>query len=123
MATGKLVASMLIMVALMFEGSRAMTLCDIDDKGLADCKPSVTQPNPVDPSPDCCEALKGADLACLCSYKNSMWLPSFGIDPMLALSLPPKFPEEKEDAFMFVSLSKVCKDKWASALLNSNSGS
>ncbi|XWS76005.1 hypothetical protein CRYUN_Cryun01aG0140400 [Craigia yunnanensis] len=90
MATGKLVVSMMIMVALMAEGSRAMTLCDMNDEGLEACKPSVTQPNPVDPSPECCEALKGANLTCLCSYRNSLLLPSFGIDPELALALPPK---------------------------------
>ena len=91
MATGKLVvAMMMIMVALMVEGTRALTLCDMNDEGLAECKPSVTQPNPVDPSSECCEALKGANLTCLCSYKNSMWLPSLGIDPTLALALPPK---------------------------------
>ncbi|XVF21287.1 hypothetical protein REPUB_Repub12eG0077400 [Reevesia pubescens] len=90
MATGKLVVLMMIMVAFMVEGSRAMTLCDMNDDGLEACKPSVTQPNPADPSPKCCDALKGANLTCLCSYKNSMWLPSFGIDPTLALALPPK---------------------------------
>ncbi|XWS31198.1 hypothetical protein CRYUN_Cryun23aG0057000 [Craigia yunnanensis] len=79
MATGKLVVLMMIMV----EGSRAMTLCDMNDEGLEACKPSVTQPNPVDPTPKCCEALKGANLTCLCGYKNSMWLPSLGIDPTL----------------------------------------
>ncbi|XVE72669.1 hypothetical protein DITRI_Ditri11bG0057200 [Diplodiscus trichospermus] len=90
MATDKLVVLMMIMVALMVEGSRAVNLCDMNDEGLQACKPSVTQPNPVDPSAQCCEALKGADLNCLCSYKNSMLLPTFGIDPTLALALPPK---------------------------------
>ncbi|MBA0603740.1 hypothetical protein Gorai_002041 [Gossypium raimondii] len=89
MAAGKFVVLM-VMVALMVEGSRAMTLCDMNDEGLEACKPSVRQPNPVDPSPECCKALKGADLPCLCSYKNSVWLGSFGIDPKLALDLPPK---------------------------------
>ncbi|XP_022769548.1 putative lipid-transfer protein DIR1 [Durio zibethinus] len=90
MATGKLVVLMMIMVALIVEGSRAITLCDMNDDGLEACKPSVTQPNPVDPSPECCEALKGANLTCLCGYKNSLLLPSIGIDPALALALPPK---------------------------------
>ncbi|KAL1091778.1 hypothetical protein V6Z11_D07G180800 [Gossypium hirsutum] len=73
MAAGKFVVLM-VMVALMVEGSRAMTLCDMNDEGLEACKPSVRQLNPVDPSPECCKALKGADLPCLCSYKNSVWL-------------------------------------------------
>ncbi|OMO94110.1 hypothetical protein CCACVL1_06165 [Corchorus capsularis] len=90
MGKGKLVLIIMV-VALMGEGSsRAMELCKMDDAGLAACKPSVSQPNPVDPSSDCCDALKGADLTCLCSFKNSNWLPTFGIDPTLALSLPPK---------------------------------
>ncbi|XVF72332.1 hypothetical protein PTKIN_Ptkin12aG0112700 [Pterospermum kingtungense] len=92
MDTGKLVVVlMMIMVALMVEeGTRAITLCDMNDKGLQACKPSVTQPNPVDPSTQCCEALEAANLTCLCSYKNSFLLPSLGIDPQLAMALPPK---------------------------------
>ncbi|KAE8692124.1 Detected protein of confused Function [Hibiscus syriacus] len=89
MAKGKVVL-MMITAALMMEGSRAISLCDMDDEGIEACRPSVTQPNPVDPTPECCEALKGANLTCLCSYKNSYWLPSLGIDPALAMGLPPK---------------------------------
>ena len=74
------------------EWSRAMSLCNMDEKGLMACKPSVTPqpPDPVDPTSDCCDALKGADLKCLCSYKNSFTLPSLGIDPDLALARPSK---------------------------------
>lgn len=93
MATWKLaVVSMMIMVVLMVdEGSNAMTLCNMNDDGLAACKPFVTKPNPVDtPSTECCKALGGANLTCLCSYKNSFLLPSLGIDPQLAMALPPK---------------------------------
>ncbi|MBA0590130.1 hypothetical protein Gorai_018847 [Gossypium raimondii] len=88
--TVKLVVVMMITVGLMVEGSRAISLCDMNDEGLEACKPSVTQPDPVDPTPQCCEALKGANLTCLCSYKNSMLLPSLGIDPTLAMGLPAK---------------------------------
>lgn len=72
------------------QGSKAMTLCNMDEKGLMACKPSVTPPDPVDPTEECCEALRGADLKCLCSYRNSLMLPSIGIDPDLAIALPPK---------------------------------
>ncbi|KAL4363569.1 hypothetical protein GQ457_04G025980 [Hibiscus cannabinus] len=88
MATGKLVV--VLMMVIMLEGTRAISLCDMNDDGIEACRPSVTQPNPVDPTPLCCDALKGANLSCLCSYKNSMWLPSLGIDPALAMALPPK---------------------------------
>ncbi|KAK2965829.1 hypothetical protein RJ640_025339 [Escallonia rubra] len=84
--------SVVIMVVLLFaviQGSKA-ALCNIDDKGLAACKPSVTQPNPVEPSEECCVALSGADLTCLCSYRDSFMLPALGIDPDLAMGLPAK---------------------------------
>lgn len=62
----------------------------MSEEGLEACKPAVTKPNPAEPSSECCEALKGADLKCLCSYKNSSELPFLGIDPTLATSLPAK---------------------------------
>ncbi|WOL15002.1 hypothetical protein Cni_G23783 [Canna indica] len=45
---------------------------------------------PAAPSPECCKALAKADLRCLCSYKNSPLLRTLGIDPELAVKLPPK---------------------------------
>ncbi|EEF35098.1 putative lipid-transfer protein DIR1 [Ricinus communis] len=87
---GKVVLVVVLMVT-MFEGSRSLTLCDMNDDGLLACKPSVTKPDPVEPpSPACCQALTGANLTCLCSYRNSLMLPSLGIDPDLALGLPSK---------------------------------
>ncbi|GLU08043.1 hypothetical protein SLE2022_249720 [Rubroshorea leprosula] len=80
----------LVLVTGMLESSRALSLCGMDEDGLLACKPSVTKPDPVDPSPECCQALKGADLTCFCSYKNSMTLPALGIDPDLAMALPAK---------------------------------
>ncbi|KAM7264773.1 hypothetical protein ACFE04_002456 [Oxalis oulophora] len=72
-------------------GSEAVSLCNINDAGVNACKPAVTQHDPpVDPSADCCKALKGADLTCLCSYKNSPMLPMLGIEPGLAMALPKK---------------------------------
>ncbi|KAJ8899297.1 hypothetical protein K2173_018271 [Erythroxylum novogranatense] len=92
MANFRLVFLVVVMVALC-EGSSswALTLCNMTEDGLTACKPSVTTPNPVDPpSADCCQALSTADLTCLCSYRNSMMLPSLGIDPVLAVGLPAK---------------------------------
>ncbi|KAL6214277.1 hypothetical protein ACLB2K_011037 [Fragaria x ananassa] len=86
----KLVVILVVAMLVFFEGSTAFTFCKMSDDGLTACKPSVTKPNPVDPSPKCCKALSGADLGCLCSYKNSPMLTSFGISSDLAMGLPAK---------------------------------
>ncbi|XP_031475451.1 putative lipid-transfer protein DIR1 [Nymphaea colorata] len=68
-------------------------LCNMSQDGLMACKPWVTTGSaalPIDPSAPCCAALAGADLTCLCSYRNSMVLPALGIDPKLAMLLPKK---------------------------------
>ncbi|TXG72907.1 hypothetical protein EZV62_001486 [Acer yangbiense] len=65
-------------------------ICNISVSDLMKCKPAVTPPNPTQPTADCCSALSHADLHCLCGYKNSKLLPSFGIDPNLAIQLPRK---------------------------------
>lgn len=80
---------MVIIMGCMLKGSNGFSLCNMNEDGLDACKPAVTQP-PEDPKPECCKALNGADLRCLCSYKNSSELPLFGIDPILASSLPAK---------------------------------
>ncbi|XP_050206614.1 putative lipid-transfer protein DIR1 [Mercurialis annua] len=81
----------LVTVAAIFPVTRSLTLCNMNDDGVMACKPSVTKPEPVaPPSEACCNALKGADLTCLCSYRNSLMLPALGIDPDLALALPAK---------------------------------
>ncbi|KAK4782040.1 hypothetical protein SAY86_016142 [Trapa natans] len=71
-------------------GGGGASLCKMNEDGLLACKPSVTKPNPADPTAACCKALSSADLTCLCSYKNSMVLPALGIDPDLAMGLPVK---------------------------------
>lgn len=93
----KLAVLMAVMVAVLAveatsRGNSAggVSLCKMNEDGLVACKPSVTKPNTVDPTPDCCKALSGADLNCLCSYRNSMMLPALGIDPELAMGLPAK---------------------------------
>ncbi|KAK4361795.1 hypothetical protein RND71_017036 [Anisodus tanguticus] len=86
----------LVLVAIVFissaciEVSRAQGICNMTGEGLMSCKPSVTPPNPPTPTAKCCSALSHADMGCLCSYKNSQWLPSLGIDPKLAMQLPKK---------------------------------
>ncbi|GER40647.1 lipid-transfer protein [Striga asiatica] len=87
-------AKFLLLVAALtaaFLGEAAgFSVCNMTEEGLEACKPSVTQPSPVPPSTECCDAVRGADLKCLCSYRNSVMLPALGIDPDLALALPAK---------------------------------
>ncbi|KAL8232951.1 hypothetical protein R6Q57_002729 [Mikania cordata] len=84
----KLVVFLVLVVLI---GSlQAVEICNMTEDGLVACRPSVTPPNPVDPTPDCCKAVAGADMKCLCSYRDSSMLPSFGIDPVLAVGLPTK---------------------------------
>ncbi|GAB2282408.1 hypothetical protein Dimus_016953 [Dionaea muscipula] len=66
------------------------SFCEMSQDGLMSCKTAVTKPNPAEPTAGCCEALSGANLTCLCSYRNSLVLPSLGIDPVLAMGLPAK---------------------------------
>nr|XP_043637353.1 putative lipid-transfer protein DIR1 [Erigeron canadensis] len=75
---------------VVINGLEAVEICNMTEDGLVSCKPSVTNPNPAKPTPECCKAVSGADLKCLCSYKNSVMLPSLGIDPGLAIALPEK---------------------------------
>lgn len=89
MGNSKLVALMVMVVAILVK-AEAMDLCKMSEDGLMACRPAVTAPEPADPTAECCEALSGADLSCLCSYRNSFVLPSLGIDPDLAMALPSK---------------------------------
>ncbi|CAA0805980.1 Bifunctional inhibitor/lipid-transfer protein/seed storage 2S albumin superfamily protein [Striga hermonthica] len=80
----------LALMAAFLGRAAAFSVCNVTEEGLEACKPSVTQPSPVPPSTECCHAVSGADLKCLCSYRNSFMLPALGIDPDLALALPAK---------------------------------
>lgn len=86
----KVMVTLVAVIAVVHDGAKAISLCNVTEDGFTACKPSVTPPNPVPPSPECCNAVSGADFKCLCSYKNSFMLPSLGIDPDLALALPAK---------------------------------
>ncbi|KAG7605363.1 putative lipid-transfer protein DIR1 [Arabidopsis thaliana] len=89
--TSKKVAIMVIvmvMASLVVERSVAIDLCGMTQAELNECLPAVSKNNPTSPSLLCCNALKHADYTCLCGYKNSPWLGSFGVDPKLASSLP-----------------------------------
>lgn len=90
MKSGVVVLALIALMVSSIESSgNDAILCNMTEDGLNACKPSVTQPSPVvPPSPDCCKALSGANLSCLCSYKHSLVLPALGIDPDLAMALP-----------------------------------
>ncbi|CAH8362100.1 unnamed protein product [Eruca vesicaria subsp. sativa] len=93
MASKKVVMMVMMMVVVMAtlaERSVAIDLCGMTREELDECKPAVSKENPTEPSTLCCDALKHADYSCLCGYKNSPWLGSFGIDPALAAELPSK---------------------------------
>ncbi|KAB1224150.1 putative lipid-transfer protein DIR1 [Morella rubra] len=90
MEMGRKFVVFVVLMVLVFEVARAVTFCNMNDDGINACKPSVTAPNPTEPTKKCCKALSRADLTCLCSYKNSILLPSLGIDPNLAMGLPAK---------------------------------
>ncbi|XP_042515396.1 putative lipid-transfer protein DIR1 [Macadamia integrifolia] len=71
--------------------SQAQTiLCNLTGADISSCKPFVTPGNTAQPSDLCCAALSHADFKCLCSFKNSKWLSTFGIDPNFAMQLPAK---------------------------------
>ncbi|CAK9140865.1 unnamed protein product [Ilex paraguariensis] len=90
MEMGRKAVVLMVFLLAAIGGSKALSLCNITEEGLMACKPSVTGATPADPTSECCEALAGADLTCLCSYKNSLTLPALGIDPDLAMALPAK---------------------------------
>ncbi|CAN8253804.1 unnamed protein product [Cochlearia groenlandica] len=80
----------IVMVMILAERSIAFDLCGLTNTELNECKPSVTKENPTTPTQLCCDALHHADFTCLCGYKTSPWVASFGIDPELAIGLPVK---------------------------------
>ncbi|XP_042432779.1 putative lipid-transfer protein DIR1 [Zingiber officinale] len=79
-----------VLMLLLLETSSSQAICNMSQHGFDACRPSVTPPNPPRPSAECCKALAVADLQCFCSYKSSPLLPALGIDPALAMKLPPK---------------------------------
>ncbi|KAL0792542.1 hypothetical protein Bca101_063919 [Brassica carinata] len=79
-----------VVMAILAERSVAIDICGMTQSELNECKPAVSKENPTNPSAPCCDALKHANYSCLCGYKNSPLLGSFGIDPALAAGLPSK---------------------------------
>ncbi|KAL0906663.1 hypothetical protein M5K25_025176 [Dendrobium thyrsiflorum] len=83
-------AILLLAVFSLATAASSLSICNMSTDDLAECRPAVSGPSPSEPSAACCSVLEKADLPCLCSYRSSPLLPSFGIDPNLALQLPRK---------------------------------
>ncbi|KAK1354014.1 AAI domain-containing protein [Heracleum sosnowskyi] len=90
MEFSKLGVLMVVIMVVIVGGMEGAGLCEMSEDDFRSCRPSLMRPKPVDPSAHCCEVLSGANLTCLCYYRNSILLPYFGIDPELALRLPSK---------------------------------
>ncbi|XP_059664374.1 putative lipid-transfer protein DIR1 [Cornus florida] len=87
----KMMVVVVMVLVMVLEGSKAFEFCNMTKAGMLACEPCVThQPQPAKPTPECCQALSCADLACLCSYKDSFVLSKLGVDSRLAMELPPK---------------------------------
>ncbi|CAI9112398.1 OLC1v1012846C1 [Oldenlandia corymbosa var. corymbosa] len=92
----EVIVAFLLLVSVMTTTNKVVklangqTICNMSGQELMSCRPAVTPPNPSNPSSVCCTALKHADMSCLCSFKNSTFLPTIGIDWNLAVQLPEK---------------------------------
>ncbi|KAI3420703.1 uncharacterized protein J3R85_012500 [Psidium guajava] len=89
-ATGKKVVLLLGLMAVIAWCTDAQTICNAPISGLVACRPAMTPPNPPPPVAVCCDALRHANLKCLCQYKNSSLAPQLHVSPKLALELPKK---------------------------------
>ncbi|KAL4185291.1 hypothetical protein AMTRI_Chr10g5160 [Amborella trichopoda] len=77
-----------IVVLVIVEFGNGMEICGMDSGELQQCLPAIRGPSPSAPNPGCCSTIRKADLLCLCSYRDSFLLPTFGVDPKLAMALP-----------------------------------
>ncbi|KAL6623603.1 hypothetical protein ACP70R_033482 [Stipagrostis hirtigluma subsp. patula] len=83
-------AAVLLLVAAAPAPARGV--CNMSNEQFMACQPAAakTTDPATAPSAACCAALAGADLGCLCSYKNSPWMGVYNIDPASAMGLPAK---------------------------------
>ncbi|XP_030536545.1 putative lipid-transfer protein DIR1 [Rhodamnia argentea] len=90
-ATNKKVVLLLGLMAVIACCTHAQQIvCNAPVSGLIACRPAVTLPNPPPPVAVCCDALRHADLKCLCQYKDSPLALQLHVSPKLALELPKK---------------------------------
>ncbi|KAF8690707.1 hypothetical protein HU200_041082 [Digitaria exilis] len=86
-------ALLTILFVLDTSAEMAHGICNLSSNGIKACQPAAAIRNPVDqPSAECCAALAGADLSCLCRYKNAagVWVRFYRIDINRAMGLPGK---------------------------------
>ncbi|CAN6209892.1 unnamed protein product [Urochloa humidicola] len=82
-----------VLVILATSAERAHAICNLSSNGIRACQPAAAIRNPTDqPSAACCAALAGANLSCLCRYKNAagVWVRFYRIDINRAMGLPGK---------------------------------
>jgi hypothetical protein len=80
-----------MVVALLFamlSSTLAVVICNIESSQLKLCRAAASGRNPPNPSNECCDVIRHANLPCLCSYK--FILPRYGINPAKAMALPGK---------------------------------
>ncbi|KAF8655100.1 hypothetical protein HU200_061231 [Digitaria exilis] len=87
-------SQLLLVAALLFLAvvAAAEAVCNMSNEQFMSCQPAAaktTEP-PAAPTQACCDALGGADLDCLCGYKDSPWMSIYNIDPKRAMELPAK---------------------------------
>ncbi|KAF8655103.1 hypothetical protein HU200_061236 [Digitaria exilis] len=86
-------ALLTILFVLATSAEMAHGICKLSSNGIKECQPAAAIRNPTDrPSAECCAALAGADLSCLCRYKNAagVWVRFYRIDINRAMGLPGK---------------------------------
>ncbi|XP_062204089.1 putative lipid-transfer protein DIR1 [Phragmites australis] len=94
MAKAQVMGSLLtIVVVLAASAEVAHGICNLSSNGIRACQPAAAIRNPTNaPSAECCTALAGTDLQCLCRYKGAaaVWARIYGIDINRAMGLPGK---------------------------------
>lgn len=94
MAKAQSMAALLAVVMVLAASAEvAHGICNLTSDGIRACQPAAAIRNPTNgPSAECCAALAGANLPCLCQYKNApgVWARIYKIDVNRAMALPGK---------------------------------
>lgn len=90
--TRAIIVALVVIAAAVTVMAEDGTICGVSQGDLMKCKPAVATGTAAvpPPSPDCCAALKHANLTCFCTFKNNPYLPFLGIDGTKAMQLPSK---------------------------------
>ncbi|CAO2818991.1 unnamed protein product [Amaranthus hypochondriacus] len=85
-----LIISFVMLTTELMHGANGQIICGIPAIRFAPCLPSLRGPNPLPPSPICCNTIRSGNQKCLCSFVNSPLLPRYGISKALFLAIFPK---------------------------------